>query len=174
MSTTATRTPSATAKASAANAAAAKTARPGAKPAIHVAGSGTPDVLAGVTAPKETARTRAAKALADATANAKNPFELAAIKAGPLAVGAKARAPKAAKADVAGAKQDLARRVILAIGAEIKASDGTEKYREVMSKVDAAKLCAQWLHYLPVGPTWPKGTVPVPERSEWNVDGTRV
>jgi hypothetical protein len=145
-------------KAAAANATAVKTARPGTKPAIHVDAK-VPSVLDGVTAPatpaKETARTRAAKALADATANAKNPFELAAIKAGPLAVGAKPKAPKAAKADVAGAKQDLA-------------------HREVMSKVDAAKLCAQWLHYLPVGPTWPKGTVPVPERSEWNADGTRV
>jgi hypothetical protein len=163
-------------KAAAANATSVKTARPGTKPAIHVDAK-VPSVLDGVTAPvKETAKTKAARALAEATANAKNPFELAAIKAGPLAVGAKPKAPKAPKPDVSGAKNDLAARITFAAAEMIRASDESDQFRSVMSIDDALKLASQWLHYLPVGATWPGSgdMLPVPERSEWNADGTRV
>jgi len=39
---------------------------------------------------------------------------------------------------------------------------------------DPLALAARWLRYLPAGQTWPEGKIPVPPRSEWKGDGTRV
>jgi hypothetical protein len=155
-----------------ANTTAVRNARPGTKPAIHVdAKPAVPSVLDGVTAPvKETAATRRAAKLAAAKAAAKNSFELAAIAAGPLAVGAKA--PKATpepKVNVNESKNALAALIIAAAGAAIADAN----LLDFPGIADPAKLASQWLHYLPVGAEWPAG-LPVPARSEWNADGTRV
>lgn len=117
-------------------------------------------------APKP-ARTPAAK---PATATPK-PASPAKAKPAAKPAPAATEEPKIGKAE---SKQDLARRVILAIGAEVMASDGSEAWAANLSADEALDLCAQWLHYLPVGRTWPEGPVPVPARSEWNEDGTRV
>jgi hypothetical protein len=81
-----------------------------------------------------------------------------------------AKAPKAPKVNVNEVKNALAALIVTAAGDAIaKAPKGTFDGID-----DPLELASRWLHYLPVGATWPEGKLPVPPRSEWNADGTRV
>lgn len=90
----------------------------------------------------------------------------------PAPKGKTAPAPKtevqAAKRD---AKQDLARRVIMAASTVIEAADGSEAFMSCMTKAEAAECVAQWIHHLPGGrengKRWWGGILPRPNRSDW-------
>lgn len=70
------------------------------------------------------------------------------------------------------AKQDLARRVVLAVSMVFESWDEDGIAAAGMSKADAAQAAANWLHHLPTGTNsdgsrnWP-GVLPRPERSDW-------
>lgn len=145
-----------------------------ARPARRVAAPTpeVPDVLKGVTAPPvpETPRAARLRKLAEAKAAAANPFAAAAIAKGPLSVGVKPSVSKEPKVNVNESKNDLAILIVRAAGKAIAAA----KPGTFPGIDDPLALASRWLHYLPVGATWPTGDLPVPARSEWKSDGTRV
>ena len=70
------------------------------------------------------------------------------------------------------AKQDLARRVILAISLVFENADGSEAFMSAFGKDEAAEIAAAWVHHLPTGrdgdgKRWWGGVMPRPGRSDW-------
>ncbi len=67
------------------------------------------------------------------------------------------------------AKQDLARRVMLAVDEVIRTMDESD-VAMLLGRDAAAKTVSQWLHHLPVGQVWFVQNVkhlPKPDRSDW-------
>lgn len=119
-----------------------------------------PEVLKGVTAPVPVRPTRKSATLADVAK------AVASEKA--------AKAPKAPKVNVNEIKNDLAALIVRAAGDAIESLGAEDPIRALGTTEAIATLASRWLHYLPVGASWPEGILPVPPRSEWNADGTRV
>lgn len=71
------------------------------------------------------------------------------------------------------AKQDLGERLVKAIASVISSADGSELFLKGMTRDEAARVAAQWIHHFPTGKTdgkrnWPaEGIMPRPDRSDW-------
>ena len=77
------------------------------------------------------------------------------------------------KIDKQTAKQDLARRVIMAMSVVFETADGSEAFlSSEYTKAEMAQFAANWLHHLPTGKQedgsrWWGGVTARPERSDW-------
>jgi hypothetical protein len=71
---------------------------------------------------------------------------------------------KTAKRD---AKQDLAKRAVLALDAMVRSLDGSEACFAGMDREEMATCLSQWIHGFPTGGIWPAETLPIPNRSNW-------
>jgi hypothetical protein len=70
------------------------------------------------------------------------------------------------------AKQDLARRLVMAISGVFESADGSEAFLTGMTKAEAAQCAANWVHHFPTGKAddgqrWWGGVLPKPDRSDW-------
>jgi hypothetical protein len=73
------------------------------------------------------------------------------------------------------AKNDLARRLVLAAGQIIDNADGSEAFLSALTVEEAAQFLANWLHSLPTGgrdgarwwPTDGPGSLPRPATADW-------
>lgn len=107
----------------------------------------------------------------------------AALKAAPAKAQPKATAkpaarptkpaePEAPKVSKSEARQDLARRMLLAISTVFESADGSEAFLQGMSRAEAAKIAANMIHHFPTGRDeqgkriW-VGVLPKPQRSDW-------
>lgn len=76
------------------------------------------------------------------------------------------------KASKQAAKQDLARRAVLALDAMFSNLDPSDAALTGWTKAEAAQCLANWVHHFPTGSengkrTWPAATLPKPQRSDW-------
>lgn len=83
--------------------------------------------------------------------------------------------PEPAKVTRQEAKNDLARRLVLAAGQIIDNADGSEAFLSAMTVEEASQFLANWLHSLPTGgrdgdrwwPTDGPGSLPRPATADW-------
>lgn len=80
--------------------------------------------------------------------------------------GTEPTAPKATSVK-RNAKQDLARRAVLALDAMVKNLTDSDAALAGLTRDEAAKTVSQWIHHFPTGGEWPAEVLPKPDRSNW-------